>query len=184
MDTAFNERKTTQAAAYLLKLWDGKRDYLSVIKLLYLIDREALLTWGRPVTFDQYVSMDKGPVLSRTYDLISSGPFPGEDVYWSEHISEPKHYTIELKKEAGNDELSEAEITLIEETFRKYGSLDKWKLVELSHELPEWENPQGSALPIRYKDIFQAGGKTEIEIASIEKELNSRIFTDSFFKKK
>ena len=44
--------------------------YLKLIKMLYFLDREALLRWGRPVTTDRYVSMDNGPVVSRIYDLI------------------------------------------------------------------------------------------------------------------
>ena len=51
--------------------------YMKLIKLLYLADREALLRWGRPITFDAYVSMDRGPVLSSVLDLINGGTAPG-----------------------------------------------------------------------------------------------------------
>ena len=44
----FNERKATQAAAHFLKLAGGKMDYRKLMLLLYLADRKALLTWGRP----------------------------------------------------------------------------------------------------------------------------------------
>ena len=43
--------------------------------------------------------------------------------------------------------------------------------MELTHQLPEWTNPQGSAIPIQYRDILKAGGKTDLEIAAIEDEL-------------
>ena len=66
----FNERRATEAAARFLKLRGGRMSYLKLIKLLYLLDREALLRWGRPVTTDRYISMDNGPVVSRIYDLI------------------------------------------------------------------------------------------------------------------
>ena len=36
----------------------GKMSYMKLLKLLYLVDREALLRWGRPVSTDRYVSMD------------------------------------------------------------------------------------------------------------------------------
>jgi hypothetical protein len=49
----FNERRATEAAARFLKLRGGKMSYLKLIKLLYLLDREALLRWGRPVTTDR-----------------------------------------------------------------------------------------------------------------------------------
>lgn len=70
----FNERRATEAAAKFLKLRGGRMSYLKLIKLLYLLDREALLRWGRPVTTDRYVSMDNGPVVSRIYDLIREEP--------------------------------------------------------------------------------------------------------------
>ena len=72
MQLPFNEAKAAQTAARLLKLRGGRMSYLKLIKLMYLIDREALLRWGRPVTTDCYVSMDKGPILSRTLILSSS----------------------------------------------------------------------------------------------------------------
>ena len=43
--------------------------------MLYVADREALLTWNRPITGDKFVSMDNGPVVSLIYDLIKhNGP--------------------------------------------------------------------------------------------------------------
>ena len=48
----FNERRATEAAARFLKLRGGRMKYLKLIKLLYFLDREALLRWGRPVTTD------------------------------------------------------------------------------------------------------------------------------------
>lgn len=65
MRLRFNDRKATQAAALLLQLRGGKMSYMKLIKLLYLADREALLQWGRPITTDRYVSMNRDPVLSR-----------------------------------------------------------------------------------------------------------------------
>jgi hypothetical protein len=67
----FNERKATQAAAHFLKLAGGKMDYRKLMLLLYLADRKALLTWGRPITTDQYVLTDQGIVLSRLLELIT-----------------------------------------------------------------------------------------------------------------
>jgi hypothetical protein len=49
-ELSFNERKATQAAARFLKLAGGKMDYRKLMLLLYLADRKALLTRGRPIT--------------------------------------------------------------------------------------------------------------------------------------
>jgi uncharacterized phage-associated protein len=50
--------------------------FLKLIKLMYLADRRALLEQGRSITFDRYVSMDHGAVLSQTYNLIVSEEAP------------------------------------------------------------------------------------------------------------
>jgi uncharacterized phage-associated protein len=184
MRLRFNEAKTTQAAAHLLKLRSGKMSYMKLIKLLYLVDREALLRWGRPVTGDSYVSMSKGPVLSRTLDLATDEPAPGEHSIWAEHISEPEHYEVRLVKPAATDELSEAEVALIEEIFGQHGKKNRWQLVDLVHQLPEWEDPHGGAIPISYRDILRAGKKTEMEIAAIEGELENVALADAILPEK
>ncbi len=157
----FNERRATEAAARFLRLRGGRMSYLKLIKLLYLLDREALLRWGRPVTTDRYVSMDNGPVVSRIYDLIREEPAPGTDPVWRHYISAPEGYEVALVAEPETDELSRAEAALIEEVFDKFGKLNRWDLVRFSHELPEWQDPNGSAIPIQYRDILRAGKKTE-----------------------
>src|SRR5215813_9090555 len=157
----FNERRATEAAARFLKLRGGRMSYLKLIKLLYLLDREALLRWGRPVTTDRYVSMDNGPVVSRIYDLIREEPAPGTDSIWRHYISAPQQWDVALLAEPATDELSRAEEALIEEIFGKFGNRTRWDLVQVSHELPEWQDPNGSAIPIQYRDILRAGNKTE-----------------------
>ena len=174
MQLLFNEAKAAQAAARLLKKRGGKMSYMKLIKLLYLVDREALRRWGRPVTTDRYVSMDHGPVLSTTLDLINLGPEPGMKSPWSELISAPDEYDVRLQTEdPPDDELSRAEEELIDEIFSQFGNMSRWQLVEHLHTLPEWEHPKGSSLRISYGDIFKALGKGDQEIGELEGELES-----------
>ena len=175
----FNERRATEAAAHFLRLRGGRMSYLKLIKLLYLLDREALLRWGRPVTTDRYVSMDNGPVVSRIYDLIREEPAPGTDRIWRHYISAPEEWEVALLAEPETDELSRSEEALIEEIFAKFGNMNRWDLVRVSHELPEWQDPNGSAIPIEYRDILRAGNKTESEIAAVEAELESLAITEA-----
>ncbi len=169
----FNERRATEAAVRFLRLRGGRMSYLKLIKLLYLLDREALLRWGRPVTTDRYVSMDNGPVVSRIYDLIREEPAPGTDPIWRHYISAPQQWEVTLLAEPEPSELSRAEEALIDEIYATYGAMTRWDLVRVSHELPEWQDPNGSALPIQYRDILRAGNKTEAEVAAIEADLES-----------
>jgi hypothetical protein len=68
---------------------------------------------------------------------------------------------------------------LIEEIFSKFGNMTRWELVRVSHELPQWQDPNGSAIPIEYRDILRAGNKTESEIAAVEAGLESLANTEA-----
>jgi uncharacterized phage-associated protein len=153
--------------------------YLKLIKLLYLADREALLRWGRPITTGRYVSMDHGPVVSQIYELIRDEPMQDRGEVWRRYISEPANFEVALTAAAPTEELSAAELELIGEIFAEHGRKSRWELVAFCHTLPEWENPQGGALPTEYRDILNAGRKTPNEIAAIEEELESLAFVDA-----
>jgi uncharacterized phage-associated protein len=161
----FRDLKTVQAAAYLLKRAGGELNYMTLIKLLYLADREMLLARGLPITGDRAVSMKYGPVLSRVLEFINEGGEPNNPSAWFEYISPPKDYAVSLKKEAATDELSKYELGILDKTFDKFGHVDKWDLVHLLHEiLPEWQDPGESSRPIEPEDILRAESRSEEEI--------------------
>lgn len=171
MILTFRQEAATQAAARLLHRSGGKLPYMKLLKLLYLADRKALLELGRPITFDRYVCMKHGPVLSQTYDLMVAEEAPGEHSYWREHISEPKNYAIHLRGEPPEGALSPAQEQLLDEVFEEFGSMDKWQLVELTHTLPEWEDPHGSSLPLALRDVLRGAGVDDEEADAIEHDL-------------
>jgi len=170
MRLRFNEAKATQVAARMLRLRGGSMSYMKLIKLMYLVDREGLRRWGRAVSTDRYVSMDRGPVLSRVYSLITEEPEP--DSFWAKHIT-PRRYDVELTVDPGDDELSPAEEALIDEIFAEHGRKNRWQLVDELHKVPEWQDPAGSSIPIDLSDLLKAIGKTDSEIAAIESELEN-----------
>ncbi len=172
----FREDKTTQAAARLLRLKKGRIPYLSLIKLLYFADRRALAALGHPISSDLFVSMPHGPVLSRTYDLIVGETDP-EPTYWRQHISEPENYEVFLTQDPGNDSLSPAEESVLDLVFREFGHLSKWSLKDRAHELPEYEDPHGSSIPIRLRDILKAQGISEDDATSLLDDLRAADYT-------
>jgi uncharacterized phage-associated protein len=172
MNQRFDEEKTTQAALYLLGKRGGTMSYMKLIKLLYLADREALLRWARPITFDRYFSMNHGPVLSQTYRLIADELPPGQTSFWQDHIALARNKSVSIARQAEPDRLSQAEISLLDEIFTKYGQMNRWDLVNnVAHGLPEWVFPDGTSLPITYRDILKVNNRTESEIAAIEADL-------------
>jgi hypothetical protein len=65
----FQREKTVQAASFVLKQNGGSMDKYIFIQMLYLSDREGYKKWSQPITGDEAVSMEFGPVLSAVYDL-------------------------------------------------------------------------------------------------------------------
>jgi len=166
----FDEKKTAQAAAHLLKLHGGTMNYMVLIKLLYLADRTTLVETGNPITGDKMFSMPHGPVLSRVLDLISMGKEDSRP--WYEYISEPKRkYNVSLvQKDPDADELSAYEIMVLEDIHHKCGSLSKWDLRDFTHTLPEWKDPGGSSIPMLPEEILEAANKSREEIKRIAED--------------
>lgn len=182
MALIFNERKATQAAARFLELSGGSMNYMSLIKHLYLLDREALLRWGRLVSCDQFYEMKLGPVLSRVDNLITEMATAEESQFWTKFISVPSEWSVKLIGDAGKDELSEAEEELIEETHALYGHYAPFDLADLLHKiLPELKGIKTGRIPIKIRDILTAENKSEEEIEFIEKDLESISHVRTFF---
>ena len=167
----FKEEDTTQVAAFFLKLNDKKMNYLKLLKLLYITDKEALLRYGRPITYDNYVSMDCGPILIQTFNIINGCVEPERNKYWSEFISKPENYEVTLLRESSIDRLSQNEHELIKDIFREFGTKDQWELVKITQNFLEWQDPLGSIIPIDYRDILRAGNISEQEIDIILEEI-------------
>lgn len=179
IEPKFREDKATQAAAVLIELAGGTINYLVLLKLLYLADRAALTQMGQPITFDQYVSMNHGPVLSTTYDLLKGTAGPDHGQYWNNHISRPVSYAVSLTAPTGTEKLSDAEIDLLREAHAQYGHLQWREFPELCHRiLPEWQDPQGSSTPIGYEEILRAVLEDEAEVEAITAELELMAYVD------
>lgn len=161
----FNEQKATQAAAFLIAANSGQLNYMKLIKLLYLANRKAFQSWGRPIVPDEYFSLPHGPILSRVLALINEELRPGTVSYWKEHISAPEAYKVKLTEDPGRDELSKAEMEVLQKIFMAYRKMDEWKLVDWCHKnLTEWKNPGTSCIEIEPQQILSAVGWTVKEI--------------------
>src|ERR1017187_2391669 len=138
----FDERKAAQAAGRLISQSGGEMNYLALLKLLYLIDRQALLSWGKPVTGDKIVAMERGPVLSRIFDLVSQKKQDRPKSAWHNLIPRPAPYvyTVRFSGVPDTSALSEAEVALIDKVFAEHRNKTEDQLVELTHNLPEWSD--------------------------------------------
>src|SRR5882724_9983880 len=101
----FNAKKSAQAAYKLLMLSGGCRNYMELVKLLYLSDRQALLRLESQITGDRLAALPYGPVLSHILDLIRWGPMKEEDAPWFDAVSPPCGYDVKALADCGEDEL-------------------------------------------------------------------------------
>jgi uncharacterized phage-associated protein len=166
-----HEKRATQMACMFLELSGGNLPYIKLLKLMYMADRKSLVERGATITSDVYYSMDQGPVLSKTYDLIILDDRDSPSSTWRQYVSPPCNWDIRLERVCDLDELSIADKEIVASVFSEYGHMGKWPLIDKLHkELPEWKDPNGSRIPITYQDILLASGldkEDAKEIASL-----------------
>lgn len=155
--TRFDEKKTAAAAAFLLNAAGGRMQYIRLLKLLYMADREGWKRYGRPITQDDYVSMDHGPVLSKTYDLIKTeGAQPEPTGAWQETVERAGRFDVSLRGQPNYGPLSEAEIEILNDVHQRFAGMSTWDLIAHLHDiLPEWTNPKGTSKEIPPEEILK-----------------------------
>lgn len=172
---SFNERKAAQAAAYLLNRAGGKLDLIVLLKLLYLAERRHYERYGEPLTGDRLASMPHGPVLSLTYDHMK-GALRSVKGGWDDWISARHGNVLSLCTKARINEtvldwLSESDVEALSEVWKEYGSWPKWRLVDFTHTLAEFEDPEGSSAPIPRLRLFRALGFDAQQAGALEARL-------------
>jgi uncharacterized phage-associated protein len=170
--------KTIQAICLLLKAMKTDRlEYISILKLLYIADRESLAERGAPITGDVPIAMKNGPVLSAIYALVNRER--EEDLpLWLSYFHR-EDYDLEMKADPGTELLSryeEKKLTDVAERFAKF----TWReLVRHTHEFEEWKinNPEVegvNVVRISIDDILNAVGRGA-QAESIKQDMAARV---------
>jgi len=157
----FGTRKIIEAAAVMLRLSPcGRMNYMSLLKLLYIADRESLKETGRPIVGTKTIAMKRGPLHSDVYDLIKGGHFDAP--IWAEFIR-TDGYEVALVGQPGVLHLSRYEIEKLTETFKRYQEMDEWELADATHAFPEWisNHREGTSAPIPMESILEAVGRSQ-----------------------
>lgn len=185
--TLFSEKRTAQAAAFMLYRAGGRLPLLKLMKLLYLAERESLRKFGEPISGDKLVSMPHGPVLSKTLDLMNG--WGGEDPNgWGSWVEDRAEHSVALKDpsmirspEQDLLELSNDDLDVLESVWANYGHMGKYELVEYTHSpsIPEWEDPKGSSNPIPVERLLVAVGYEGVALQSALKHLEEQELLNS-----
>lgn len=179
----FNPKKTAQAGAILLRANGGDMSNYIFIKMLYLVDRESLARWGEPLTGDDAVSMKFGPVLSAVYDL-TKGERAWLREHWEPFISDAEVETnrVSLKADPGDDELSPAEIKIIEGVYEEFKGYN-WKAMrDYCHVFEEYDKTVGkSSRPIATEKLMIAVGRRSEQIERTQNSQNELKVLEALF---
>jgi hypothetical protein len=177
----FTHQKVAQMAAYIAtKIGAPRINYMRLIKLMYLSDRENFARNGEPISFDDLYSLDHGLVLSQTLDVVEDIAAINNIAPWGEYFSPRKSdsdYSIDIKRPVSRDELdylSDADLESIDATLKKFGRMSEWDLSGYMHKhCPEWTDPHGSSIHVDEEGLLQSLGATPEQAKAIATKLSA-----------
>lgn len=102
-----------------------------LLKLIYLIDEESVLSRNIPITWLTYKAWEKGPVCEDVFDAKDNGLF--SDYVTIERNDEGK-YIFSPNVDPDLGEFSKAEMALINSIIQKYGKMSADELTNITHE--------------------------------------------------
>jgi hypothetical protein len=175
------KEKVLQLMKLFTEKLGGEVSDIKMMKLLYFTDRLSLVETGLPISYDDYYSLNRGPILSHAKSLIDSA---SDDLYVqffsnTTPAHSPKGFRLNLfalKKDAPELQyLSEQELNFASRIFDTIGGYDDDEIVLYSHRkdiCPEWEFPDSSSIPIALETIFSSIGLEEEESKEQIQEIN------------
>lgn len=159
----YRSRKAAQICAYFAQKADGTIEKLKLIKLVYLAERRFIDETNYPMLFDEFYALKNGPICSSTLNGINGVI---HEAIWSEFVARNGNLIVALRKLPRGDynEISDAEIDTLNSIWKDFGSKTASQLVNYTHKhCPEYIEVNEGRLPISYKDVYQALGKTDAE---------------------
>lgn len=181
----FSPEKAAQIAAFFAQKERGTINIMKLVKLMYLADREAMARYATPISFDRMVSMNNGPVLSQTLNLINGDVQQSAAAVWDAWMTDREGHKISAKKGASVeelDQLSDADLEVLADTWGRFGRMNQFDLSAYTHKnCPEWRFPEGSAMPISEMDVFKALGKSTEEAFILSERLKEESELDRVF---
>jgi uncharacterized phage-associated protein len=149
----FKPKKFASVVAYLAERRSGitKKE---LCKLVFFADKEHLLRYGRPITGDRYHALEQGPVPTQGLDALNEKGDP-------DNVAEVLRYgKLDGWTFCRNDRppdlkvLSKSDLKVLAEVFDRIGHLPAWRLEELSHMEPAWEQAARNG-PMDFELFFE-----------------------------
>lgn len=173
MNFPVNDTKATEAVARLLERSGGKADYLRIIKLIYLADRDSLIRRGVPIVGGHYFSMRKGPAVGEVMDFACQRNARN----WQNYIDAIRGHSVALLAAPQYRHLSQSEIEILDAVVEEHEKRTTDDLVRWCHQYcPEYESVWfGGRRDISVESILRGGGKTAERIRRLVKQATEQI---------
>lgn len=173
--------KDKAKAAVLFILQELKTaDFIRIFKILYFAEREHLVKWGRPITFDKYIAMEHGPVPSVIFDVFKALRGDGfkssqlEGLYDGFEVI--NKYEVRPLEKVDVDQLSLSDIDCLNKSIVENRDLSFGELSDKSHGYAHNHSAKDDMMS--FLDIAIEGGADEEMLKYITSTLeNNAIFS-------
>ena len=158
------ERLAAQVAAGLILRASRAVGALRLMKLMYLVEREAMARHVFPIVFDDIHAMRNGMALSRTYDLMIQKPGTPTNGEWTRYIERSNRGLIVRHGVSAEslDGLTRNDVAAIDHVWHTHGRKSTDELIhDVHHALDEWAahwndpDRKRGAVPVPYAQMYQ-----------------------------
>lgn len=144
----FDSDRAQAAIIYVASKNPKNLDVYKMCKLIFLGDKLHLVRFGRPITGDDNIAMDYGPVPSTVYDwmkeLQAGSPKNSQVRFLAGHLAidtryEHPHFSCSKPIDFA-DSLSRSDMEALDEVVNLHGNKSFEELKVLTHAMPSWKN--------------------------------------------
>lgn len=176
--------KIKAVVLYILKAFPEGVDYIHLFKVMYFAQQNQLKEYGLPIVYDTFVARKHGPVPTLTYKVLRG--IEGKVELSSEELkdfakslcistSKDGHQLILASKnaECDMDELSVADVKMLDKWIDKCKNIDSFDLSDKSHEDKAWKRAKrqvdktGEDTKITMYDMADAAGASKAMLSVI-----------------
>jgi uncharacterized phage-associated protein len=165
--------KSLNTILYILKEIGSEVSKTKILKLLFFADFEHVRKFGRPITWDKYCKLPRGPVPSYLLTVIdkilgkSSAKIPTKQINKFKkaiRIKEAPYLGVKAAflspyLEPNMNDISPSEIETINAVLKKYGSKSADTLGREAKKHPAWKRSKDREM--EYSSAFPKGKKKE-----------------------
>jgi uncharacterized phage-associated protein len=164
MMLTFDHRKATQVLNFFGRKAGGQINKMKALKLVFFADRWHLRQHGRPITNDEYLAMEYGPVPSGCKDLAEMSDFLDLHArsYAERFLERTGQYDYASICDVGREVFSKSDLEALESTWQHFGGFDQFRLAEITHQYPEWkrhqaalQSPEVSRIGMSYRHFLE-----------------------------